>query len=209
MKYTILALCMASASAFSPSPITFRSTSTSSLAAEIRGPTEKSEVLRNGWDGTTALGGAVEVAKPARMLDDIREQGETIPDDCEIFNANLEMDASELMFEEVMEMIDEHYESGLIEFKNGDITNAQGENEGSAKVLSYAALAQLDKETTLKLWGQYYRDVLATPEGTDHANIRNFMKTGWEGVPFENGVALTRKNSGEGEWDAYAESWIP
>jgi len=209
MKYTILALCMASASAFSPSPITFRTTSTSSLAAEIRGPTEKSEVLRNGWDGTTALGGAVEVAKPARMLDDIREQGETIPDDCEIFNANLEMDASELMFEEVMEMIDEHYESGLIEFKNGDITNAQGENEGSAKVLSYAALAQLDKETTLKLWGQYYRDVLATPEGTDHANIRNFMKTGWEGVPFENGVALTRKNSGEGEWDAYAESWIP
>jgi hypothetical protein len=207
MKYTILALCMASASAFAPS-LTSRTTS-SSLAAEIRGPTEKSEVLRNGWDGTTALGGAVEVAKPARMLDDIREQGETIPDDCEIFNANLEMDASELTFEEVMEMIDEHYESGLIEFKNGDITNAQGENEGSAKVLSYAALAQLDKETTLKLWGQYYRDVLATPEGTDHANIRNFMKTGWEGVPFENGVALTRKNSGEGEWDAYAESWIP
>lgn len=106
-------------------------------------------------------------------------------------------------------MIDEHYESGLIEFKNGDITNAQGENEASAKVLSYAALANLDKETTLKLWAQYYRDVVANPDGTDHGNIRNFMKTGWEGVPFENGIALTRKNSGEGEWDAYAESWIP
>jgi len=35
------------------------------------------------------------------------------------------------------------------------------------------------------------------------------MKYGWEGVPFENGIALTRKNTGEGEWDEYAESWIP
>jgi len=109
----------------------------------------------------------------------------------------------------MVQMIDTNYESGLIEFKNGDIVNQQGENEGSAKVLSYAALSEFDKETTLKLWGQYYRDVLATPDGTDHANIRNFMKTGWEGVPFENGIALTRKASGETEWDAYAESWIP
>jgi hypothetical protein len=29
------------------------------------------------------------------------------------------------------------------------------------------------------------------------------------GVPFENGIALTRKNVGEGDWDAFAESWIP
>ncbi len=56
--------------------------------------------------------------------------------------------------------------------------NKQGENEGSAKVLSYAALSNLDKESTLKLWGQYYRDVLANPDGDDHQNIRNFMKYG-------------------------------
>ena len=85
------------------------------------------------------------------MLKEIREAGETIPDACEIFNANVEMDASDLKFEEVIELIDEHYESGLIEFKNGDIVNKQGENEGSAKVLSYAALAEMDKETTLKV----------------------------------------------------------
>lgn len=35
------------------------------------------------------------------------------------------------------------------------------------------------------------------------------MKTGWEGVPFENGIALTRKNAGDSDWDAFAESWIP
>jgi hypothetical protein len=129
-------------------------------------------------------GGAVENAKPARMLDEIRAAGETIPDECEIFNANVEMDADELKFEDVMDIIDKHYEIGLIEFKNGDIVNKQGENEGSAKLLSYAALSELDKDTTLKLWGQYYREVLADPKGDSHQNIRNFMKYGWDGTFF-------------------------
>ena len=149
------------------------------------------------------------MAKPTRMLDEIREAGETIPDECEVFNANVEMSADTLQFEDVMEIIDKYYETGLIEFKNGDIVNKQGENEGSAKVLSYAALSNLDKDTTLKLWGQYYREVLKDADGDSHQNIRNFMKYGWEGVPFENGIALTRKNTGAGEWDAFAESWIP
>lgn len=65
------------------------------------------------------------------------------------------------------------------------------------------------KLTIKQLWGQYYRDVKASPDGTDHQNIRNFMKYGWEGVPFENGIALTKKNVGENEWDRDAESWIP
>jgi hypothetical protein len=143
------------------------------------------------------------------MLPDIRAAGESIPDECEVFNANVEMSADSLTMEEVIEVIDTWYESGLIEFRNGDMVNKPGENEGSAKILSYAALSNLDKETTLKLWGQHYRDVLKDPEGDSHQNIRNFMKYGWEGVPFENGVALTRKNTGEGEWDAFAESWIP
>jgi hypothetical protein len=175
----------------------------------IRDKTEKAKELAFGWDGTTPLGGAVEVAKPARMLNAIRAAGETIPNDCEVFNANVEMDADSITFEEVMEVIDTHYESQLLEFKNGDIVNKQGENEGSAKLLSYAALSNMDKETTLKLWGQYYREVLNDPTGTSHQNIRNFMKYGWGGVPFENGIALTRKAVGDTEWDEFAESWIP
>lgn len=177
--------------------------------ANIREKSEKSGNLRFGWDGTDAKGGAVEVAKPARMLDDIRAAGETIPEACELFNANLEMSGDDIKFEEVIQLIDEHYESQLLEFKNGEILNKPGENEGSAKVLSYAALSDLDKETTLKLWGQYYREVLQDPDGESHANIRNFIKYGWDGVPFENGIALTRKNVGDTEWDAFAESWIP
>mmetsp|Transcript_7181 Transcript_7181/g.10272 ORF Transcript_7181/g.10272 Transcript_7181/m.10272 type:complete len:212 (+) Transcript_7181:112-747(+) len=203
----VLALVTSSVCAFAPA--TFGVARSTALNANIRGPTDKSKELRFGWDGTTALGGAEVDSKPARMLAEIKEAGETVPSACEVFNSNVEMDASDLKFEEVMEIIDEHYESQLLEFKNGDIVNKQGENEGSGKLLSYAALSDMDKETTLKLWGQYYRDVLADPEGDSHANIRNFMKTGWDGVPFENGIALTRKNVGENEWDEFAESWIP
>ena len=43
-------------------------------------------------------------------------------------------------------------------------------------------LAGLSKEETLALFGGYYRDVVATPEGDDHPNIRNFMKSGWDGA---------------------------
>lgn len=213
MKFaaTLLILAPATVSAFAPQCSFVRSaaTATSALNAEIRPPSEKSNELRFGWDGTQARGGAVDDSKPARMLEAIRAAGETIPSDCELFNANVEMEADSLKFEDVIELIDTHYEPGLLEFKNGDILNKQGENEGSAKLLSYAALSGMDKETTLKLWGQHYRDVKAKPDGDDHQNIRNFMKTGWEGVPFENGIALTKKAVGENEWDWDAESWMP
>ena len=38
------------------------------------------------------------------MLEDIREAGEDVPSDCEIFNANLEMSGDDVTFEEVMEV---------------------------------------------------------------------------------------------------------
>ena len=84
MKFALVtaALGVSSCTAFAPQLTSSRFTS--SLAAEIRGPTEKSETLRFGWDGKTALGGAVEVAKPARLLQDIRASGEAIPDECEV-----------------------------------------------------------------------------------------------------------------------------
>ena len=161
MKFSCALLLLASAasvSAFAPQSFAGQTISaaagaysTSALNAEIRPKTEKSKELRFGWDGTTALGGAVENAAPARMLEEIRKSGETIPSDCEVFNSNVEMDADNLMFEEVIELIDTHYESQLLEFKNGDMLNKQGENEGSAKILSYAALSGMDKETTLKV----------------------------------------------------------
>jgi hypothetical protein len=154
MKFTSslsLLLIASTANAFAPKAFGVSRVVETSLSAEIRPASEKADELAFGWDGTTALGGAVEIAKPARMLDEIRAAGEGVNSECELFNANAEMDSDNLKFEEVMEIIDTHYEVGLIEFKNGDIVNKQGENEGSAKLLSYAALSEMDKETTLKV----------------------------------------------------------
>lgn len=93
MKLTaaLVALTATTSTAFvAVQPSSSRSASTSSaLNAKIRGPTEKNEVLEYGWDGTTALGGAVDNSKPARMLDEIRAAGETQSSACELFNANL------------------------------------------------------------------------------------------------------------------------
>ena len=72
-----------------PSTQCTTSTRSSALSAEIRPKTEKNKVLEYGWDGTTALGGAVDNSKPARMLDEIRASGETQNSACDVFNANL------------------------------------------------------------------------------------------------------------------------
>ena len=72
-----------------PSTTSVTTSSSSALCAEIRPPTKKNEVLEFGWDGTTALGGAVDDSKPARMLDEIRASGETQNSACDLFNANL------------------------------------------------------------------------------------------------------------------------
>ncbi len=49
---------------------------------------------------------------------------------------------------------------------------------------------RLTPEQTLQLFGDYYRiDVLQNPDGTDHQNIRNFIKFGWNGIAFD-GKAL-------------------
>ena len=76
------------------------------------------------------------------------------------------MSGDDLMFEEFIELCDNEYEYGLIEFKNGDIVNKEGENDGSAKVLSYAALAQMDKDTTLKVCIYYVQSLLV-----DHIDV--------------------------------------
>lgn len=96
-------------------------------------------------------------------------------------------------FTAVIEYIDEHYDFIPTQFKNGETINEPNKNNGSCKVFSFAKLNDLSKEETLALFGKYYRDdVLKNPEGTDHQNIRNFMKFGWEGISID-GDALKRK----------------
>ena len=96
-------------------------------------------------------------------------------------------------FTAVIEYIDEHYDFIPTEFTNGETINEPNKNNGSCKVFSFAKLNDLSKDETLALFGKYYReDVLKNPEGTDHQNIRNFMKFGWDGISID-GNALSRK----------------
>lgn len=96
-------------------------------------------------------------------------------------------------FTAVIEYIDEHYDFIPTQFTNGETINEPNKNNGSCKVFSFAKLNDLSKDETLALFGKYYRDdVLKNPEGTDHQNIRNFMKFGWDGISID-GDALRRK----------------
>ncbi len=101
------------------------------------------------------------------------------------FISKVKEQPQQLSFEDTMNVIEEHFDFTPSAFKNGEVVNKEGENSGSCKLLSFAQLQQLSKEETLHCFGQYYRDVLQTPAGDDHQNIRNFMKTGWDGVSFD------------------------
>lgn len=90
-------------------------------------------------------------------------------------------------FTTVMDVINTHYEYTPTLFKNGEVENSSGTNEGSCKIFAFAKFHHLSEAQTLALFGTYYRDdVLGNPSGSDHANIRNFMQTGWAGVRFES-----------------------
>jgi hypothetical protein len=104
----------------------------------------------------------------------------------------------EIKFDQVMQLIEENYTYTPTRFTNGhgdtQVINEAGSNEGSCKIFSFGQLNNLDEEQTLACFGNYYReDVLAHPENTDHANIRNFIQSGWAGIHFDN-IALVEKS---------------
>lgn len=103
-------------------------------------------------------------------------------------------DSSETVcFTDTMAVIETNYCFHETAFQNGETNNQAGSNSGSCKLFAFAKINNLSAEKTLACFGDYYRkDVLENPEGTDHANIRNFMKSGWDGIKFE-GEALKAK----------------
>jgi hypothetical protein len=98
----------------------------------------------------------------------------------------------QLDFEDTISIITEHYNYTPTAFKNGDVANEAGQNAGSCKIFSFAQLNNLNEAQTLACFGRFYQDVLNTPEGNDHGNIRNFMQSGWNGISFD-AQALTAK----------------
>ncbi|MER6443685.1 HopJ type III effector protein [Streptomyces venezuelae] len=96
-------------------------------------------------------------------------------------------------FADTLAFITERYEYQPQAFRNGELENAAGENEGSCKTLGLALLEGLSDAEALLAFGEHYRSVLATPNDTDHGNIRNLMAHGLAGVSF-SGQPLARKS---------------
>jgi hypothetical protein len=105
----------------------------------------------------------------------------------ESFLEKLKDSAENIEFDDTMGIIDSLYVFTPTSFKNGDLVNEAGQNSGSCKLFSFARFHRLTLEQTLACFGGYYRDdVVKHPEGEDHQNIRNFMKTGWSGIKFDS-----------------------
>lgn len=109
------------------------------------------------------------------------------------FLEKLNTNPESIAFADTMAVVEENYNFTETAFKNGDTHNEAGQNSGSCKLFAFAKLNNLNANATLACFGEYYRkDVLENPTGSDHGNIRNFMKYAWEGIQFES-QALTSK----------------
>ncbi len=109
------------------------------------------------------------------------------------FLETLKNSPTTIAFATTIAVIEENYNFTPTAFQNGAQHNAAGENSGSCKIFAFAKLQNLSKEATLACFGAYYFDeVLNDLEGTNHQNIRSFIKSGWEGIQFE-GTALAIK----------------
>jgi len=128
-----------------------------------------------------------------RLLNIYHQIEITIVSEISRFIERLDSQANEIKFEEVIALIDRFYHFTPSAFSNGTQKNVAGDNNGSCKVFSFAKQHSLSKEQTLCLFAQYYQDVLATPDGDDHQNIRQFMEHGYQGLIFES-VALVLIN---------------
>mgnify|MGYP006001289593 CR=1 FL=1 len=109
------------------------------------------------------------------------------------FKTKLKSNPTSINFAETMQVIDDNYNFTPTTFTNGDIKNNSGENSGSCKLFAFAKLQKLTKEEALFCFGDHYKSVLDDVNGDAHQNIRNFIKTGFEGLSF-NGAALELKS---------------
>lgn len=100
--------------------------------------------------------------------------------------------SGEHLFADTLAFIAAGYDYQPQAFSNGPVENAAGQNEGSCKTLGLALLEGLGDKEALLAFGEHYRSVQATPEGSDHGNIRALIASGLAGVKFA-GEPLTRK----------------
>lgn len=95
-------------------------------------------------------------------------------------------------FADTLAFISAHYDYQPSAFTNGALHSDAGQNEGSCKVLGLALLEGLTLDETLLAFAEHYRKVQATPEDSDHGNIRSLLVSGLAGVDFSQ-APLARK----------------
>lgn len=106
------------------------------------------------------------------------------------FLQQLRSNPDNIVFTDTIAVIDALYDFTPTAFKNGELMNEIGQNNGSCKLFAFAQLQHLTPSETLTCFGAYYRDdVLNHPNASDHQNIRNFIKHGWAGIKYQ-GQAL-------------------
>jgi len=136
-----------------------------------------------------------EIIKDCYLIDELLLLRENITENYELIERMMKLTVIELVkrlnisdetldFDVVMQVISKYYHYKETDFKNGELVNKAGTNEGSCKIFSFAKIHALSEQATLRCFGHYYNDVLNNPTGKDHGNIRSFIKNGWKGISF-------------------------
>lgn len=87
-------------------------------------------------------------------------------------------------FADTLAFIDANYHYTPSAFDNAGLHNPAGSNPGSCKILGLALLEKLTTEQALLAFAEHYRWVLANPDSTEHANIRQLIQHGLASVQF-------------------------
>lgn len=98
----------------------------------------------------------------------------------------------EHLFADTLAFVEQHYDYQPSAFRNGSVSNAADQNQGSCKVLAMALDLGLSDEQALQCFAEHYQAVLADPQGSAHANIRALMAHGLAGVSFERQPLIRR-----------------
>lgn len=88
-------------------------------------------------------------------------------------------------FADTLTFIEQHYRFQPGAFLNNGVASEAGQNEGSRRTLGLAKLEGFTQEEALLAFGEHYRSVLATPQGSDHANIRALLAGSLADVSFD------------------------
>jgi len=89
-------------------------------------------------------------------------------------------------FSSTLDFIDQWFDFTPSAFRNGNVDNTIGQNQGSCRVLAMALMQGLTAEQALKCFGEHYRDVLATPGISNHHNLRRLQVEGLVDIHFDH-----------------------